>query len=92
MEAVFPLPWSGRRLRIQSAIGCKKAWPGEVTAQSLSNYLREHARPISYGYLNGSFPISAYQTIFALCPGSAEMPSAAGRSVPNWWRGWWHEE
>ena len=46
-------------------------------SQSLSTYLREHARPISYGYLNGSFPISAYQTIFALCPGSAEMPSAA---------------
>ena len=44
---------------------------------SISDYLREHARPISYGYLNGSFPISAYQTIFALCPGSAEMPSAA---------------
>jgi S-adenosylmethionine:tRNA ribosyltransferase-isomerase len=39
--------------------------------------LSERARPISYGYLSGSFPISAYQTIFALCPGSAEMPSAS---------------
>jgi S-adenosylmethionine:tRNA ribosyltransferase-isomerase len=48
-----------------------------IVSQSLSNYLRQHARPISYGYLNTSFPISAYQTIFALCPGSAEMPSAA---------------
>jgi S-adenosylmethionine:tRNA ribosyltransferase-isomerase len=47
------------------------------TAQSLPAYLRQHARPISYGYLDGSFPISAYQTIFALCPGSVEMPSAA---------------
>ena len=36
-----------------------------------------HARPISYGYLRERFPIAAYQTIFALCPGSAEMPSAA---------------
>jgi S-adenosylmethionine:tRNA ribosyltransferase-isomerase len=55
-----------------------RLWRGRVSAsQSLSTYLREHARPISYGYLNGSFPISAYQTIFALCPGSAEMPSAA---------------
>ncbi|HVD82241.1 MAG TPA: S-adenosylmethionine:tRNA ribosyltransferase-isomerase [Propionibacteriaceae bacterium] len=54
-----------------------RLWRGRLTMpQSLSNYLREHARPISYGYLNGSFPISAYQTIFALCPGSAEMPSA----------------
>lgn len=48
-----------------------------VVPQTLSEYLRDHARPISYGYLNTSFPISAYQTIFALHPGSAEMPSAA---------------
>ncbi|HWJ53059.1 MAG TPA: S-adenosylmethionine:tRNA ribosyltransferase-isomerase [Propionibacteriaceae bacterium] len=43
----------------------------------VSEYLELHARPISYGYLRESFPIAAYQTIFALCPGSAEMPSAA---------------
>jgi S-adenosylmethionine:tRNA ribosyltransferase-isomerase len=55
-----------------------RLWRGRVSvSQSLSDYLWEHARPISYGYLNGSFPMSAYQTIFALCPGSAEMPSAA---------------
>jgi S-adenosylmethionine:tRNA ribosyltransferase-isomerase len=55
-----------------------RLWRGRlIVPQSLSNYLREHARPISYGYLSGSFPISDYQTIFALCPGSAEMPSAA---------------
>jgi S-adenosylmethionine:tRNA ribosyltransferase-isomerase len=55
-----------------------RLWRGRLTVpNSISEYLREHARPISYGYLNGSFPISAYQTIFALCPGSAEMPSAA---------------
>ncbi len=55
-----------------------RLWRGQVILErGLSDYLREHARPISYGYLNGSFPISAYQTIFALCPGSAEMPSAA---------------
>ena len=55
-----------------------RLWRGRIMIeQRISAYLREHARPISYGYLNGSFPISAYQTIFALCPGSAEMPSAA---------------
>jgi S-adenosylmethionine:tRNA ribosyltransferase-isomerase len=55
-----------------------RLWRGRlIVQQSLSNYLGEHARPISYGYLSGSFPISDYQTIFALCPGSAEMPSAA---------------
>jgi S-adenosylmethionine:tRNA ribosyltransferase-isomerase len=55
-----------------------RLWRGRVTvSQPLSSYLREQARPISYGYLNGAVPISAYQTIFALHPGSAEMPSAA---------------
>lgn len=32
--------------------------------------------PIRYGYVGRSFPLAAYQTIFALVPGSAEMPSA----------------
>jgi S-adenosylmethionine:tRNA ribosyltransferase-isomerase len=54
-----------------------RLWRGRVVIeQRLSAYLCAHARPISYGYLKGSFPIAAYQTIFALCPGSAEMPSA----------------
>ncbi|WP_224336422.1 S-adenosylmethionine:tRNA ribosyltransferase-isomerase [Haloprofundus halobius] len=33
--------------------------------------------PIRYGYLEGEYPLSAYQTTFATTPGSAEMPSAA---------------
>jgi S-adenosylmethionine:tRNA ribosyltransferase-isomerase len=69
--AAYPEPGSS-----PSGVG-NRLWRGRVTVpQKLSHYLREQARPISYGYLNGSFPISAYQTIFALCPGSAEMPSA----------------
>jgi S-adenosylmethionine:tRNA ribosyltransferase-isomerase len=55
-----------------------RLWRGRVSVpQSLAHYLCDHARPISYGYLKRSFPISAYQTIFALHSGSAEMPSAA---------------
>jgi S-adenosylmethionine:tRNA ribosyltransferase-isomerase len=74
VELIAPYPASGSS---PTGVG-NRLWRGRVSAsQSLSTYLREHARPISYGYLNGSFPISAYQTIFALCPGSAEMPSAA---------------
>jgi S-adenosylmethionine:tRNA ribosyltransferase-isomerase len=69
--AAYPEPGSS-----PSGVG-NRLWRGRVTVpQKLSHYLREQARPISYGYLSGSFPISAYQTIFALCPGSAEMPSA----------------
>ncbi|MEX2534322.1 MAG: S-adenosylmethionine:tRNA ribosyltransferase-isomerase [Trueperaceae bacterium] len=36
-----------------------------------------HGKPIRYGYLAREAPLSAYQTIFADRPGSAEMPSAA---------------
>ncbi len=34
-------------------------------------------QPIHYGYVERSYPLAAYQTIFARVPGSAEMPSAA---------------
>ena len=39
-------------------------------------YLPRHGRPIRYGYLHGSFPLSAYQNVYATEPGSAEMASA----------------
>jgi len=39
-------------------------------------YLARHGRPIRYGYVHRPFPLSAYQTVFAREPGSAEMPSA----------------
>lgn len=39
-------------------------------------YLRRHGRPIRYGYVPRRWPLSAYQTVFATEPGSAEMPSA----------------
>jgi S-adenosylmethionine:tRNA ribosyltransferase-isomerase len=73
VKLLAPYPESGSS---PSGVG-NRLWRGQVTVpENLSHYLREQARPISYGYLSGSFPISAYQTIFALCPGSAEMPSA----------------
>jgi S-adenosylmethionine:tRNA ribosyltransferase-isomerase len=42
----------------------------------LAGYLAEHGRPIRYGYVPGAWPLEAYQTVYALDPGSAEMPSA----------------
>ena len=42
----------------------------------LADYLAEHGRPIRYGYVPESWPLDAYQTVYALEPGSAEMPSA----------------
>lgn len=40
-------------------------------------------RAISYGYLTQSYPLEAYQTIFARHPGSAEMASAARPFTPE---------
>jgi len=36
-----------------------------------------HGRPVRYNYVPDPWPLSAYQTVFARSPGSAEMPSAA---------------
>jgi len=42
----------------------------------LAEHLCRHGRPVRYGYVHEPWPISAYQTVFATDPGSAEMPSA----------------
>jgi S-adenosylmethionine:tRNA ribosyltransferase-isomerase len=42
----------------------------------LERYLARHGRPIRYRYVPRPWPLEAYQTVFALEPGSAEMPSA----------------
>jgi S-adenosylmethionine:tRNA ribosyltransferase-isomerase len=44
--------------------------------EPLERYLARHGHPIRYGYVEAELPIEAYQTVFALHPGSAEMPSA----------------
>lgn len=73
IELIAPYPKSGSS---PTGFG-SRLWRARVSAPGkLSRYLCEQARPIGYGYLSASFPISAYQTIFALHPGSAEMPSA----------------
>jgi S-adenosylmethionine:tRNA ribosyltransferase-isomerase len=44
--------------------------------EPLERYLDRHGHPIRYGYVEQELPVDAYQTVFALHPGSAEMPSA----------------
>jgi S-adenosylmethionine:tRNA ribosyltransferase-isomerase len=46
-------------------------------------YLARHGRAIRYGCTELSWPIEAYQTAFAVDPGSAEMPSAARGFTPE---------
>ncbi len=40
-------------------------------------YLLRHGVPIRYSYVPRDWPLTAYQTVFAHSPGSAEMPSAS---------------
>ena len=44
--------------------------------EPLPDYLARHGHPIRYGYVPREWPLAAYQTVFAIHPGSAEMPSA----------------
>lgn len=50
---------------------------------SVPAYLAGAGRPIRYGCAARAWPLAAYQTIFALHPGSAEMPSAARAFTPE---------
>jgi S-adenosylmethionine:tRNA ribosyltransferase-isomerase len=43
---------------------------------AVEEYLARHGEPIRYGYVGRSWPLSAYQNVYATTPGSAEMASA----------------
>jgi S-adenosylmethionine:tRNA ribosyltransferase-isomerase len=49
----------------------------------LAEYLAEHGRPIRYRYVPHRWPLSAYQNVYAVEPGSAEMPSAGRPFTPE---------
>ena len=53
------------------------------TPERLHSFLARHGRPIRYGYVQGSYPIGAYQNVYATDPGSAEMPSAGRPFTPE---------
>ena len=55
-----------------------RLWDADVrTPGSPIEWLTGVGRPIRYGYVPDTWPLDAYQTVFAQQPGSAEMPSAA---------------
>ena len=55
----------------------------DTGAADLHDYLARHGTPIRYAHTTGEPPLAAYQTAFALHPGSAEMPSAARPLTPE---------
>jgi S-adenosylmethionine:tRNA ribosyltransferase-isomerase len=52
-----------------------RLWRARVEGD-LRTLLDRQGRPIAYGYLDRRYPLSAYQSVFAGVPGSAEMASA----------------
>jgi S-adenosylmethionine:tRNA ribosyltransferase-isomerase len=51
--------------------------------EPLAAYLARHGHPIRYGHVDGDWPLEAYQTVYAVEPGSAEMPSAGRPFTPE---------
>jgi S-adenosylmethionine:tRNA ribosyltransferase-isomerase len=44
--------------------------------RDLLDYLDSHGQPIRYRHAHANWPLDAYQNVYAVEPGSAEMPSA----------------
>jgi S-adenosylmethionine:tRNA ribosyltransferase-isomerase len=42
----------------------------------VDEYLERHGEPIRYAHVHGRRPLEDYQNVYAISPGSAEMPSA----------------
>jgi S-adenosylmethionine:tRNA ribosyltransferase-isomerase len=62
----------------QAGVTGSRLWTARLAIEGdVASYLYRHGRPIRYGYVPRSWPLSSYQTVFARRPGSAEMASAA---------------
>jgi S-adenosylmethionine:tRNA ribosyltransferase-isomerase len=73
----FPLPDGGNVELLSRHPRVRRLWLAALHLPTeLEDYLRAHGRPIRYRYAEGDWPLSAYQTVYAIEPGSAEMPSA----------------
>jgi len=74
----------GARLTLLQPVTDGRLWRARVRVPyaRVDDYLNRHGRPIRYGYVHDDWPLAAYQTVFALAPGSAEMPSAGRPFTP----------
>lgn len=61
-----------------------RLWLASVRlGEPAEDYLMRYGHAIRYAYVDVEYPLDAYQTAFALNPGSAEMPSAARPLTPR---------
>lgn len=86
-------PFSGGRpgLRLELPAGAvltlhdrftQRLWRARLSTAVIP-YLLRHGQPVRYWYVPEYWPLEAYQTIFAIAPGSAEMPSAGRPFTPE---------
>jgi S-adenosylmethionine:tRNA ribosyltransferase-isomerase len=73
----LPLPGGGEAELLAPYLGGQRLWAVRLTLpEPLLAYLDHHGEPIRYRHLPEPRPLEDFQTVFALEPGSAEMPSA----------------
>jgi S-adenosylmethionine:tRNA-ribosyltransferase-isomerase (queuine synthetase) len=75
----IPLP-SGAILTLEGR-STARLWRARLSV-AVVPYLLRHGVPIRYSYVPRSWELASYQTVFALSPGSAEMPSASRPFTP----------
>jgi S-adenosylmethionine:tRNA ribosyltransferase-isomerase len=80
-------PGAGEVLRLPGAVRLRVDAPSPpdqsrlwravaLPAVDRVEYLTRHGHPIRYDYVDGEWPLSDLQNVYATVPGSAEMPSA----------------
>ncbi len=78
MGATVELPGGGSAKLLSRHLASRRLSVARLSlGEPIEDYLRRHGHPIRYRHTPGAWPIDAYQTVFAVDPGSAEMPSAA---------------
>lgn len=80
----FTLPGGASVVALAPYPGSTRLWVASLDLpEPLLPYLERWGRPIAYPYVHGSWPIEAYQNVYASVPGSAEMASAGRPFTPE---------
>lgn len=83
----LPLEPGDRIMACDQPVRLVSAYPGAerlwFARGDLAAAMNRCGQPIRYGYVEREQPLTAYQTLFAKAPGSAEMPSAARPFTPD---------
>jgi len=81
VRLVLRVPWPAGVASSPTGRG-NRLWRASVSGD-LDRQLDWNGRPIAYGYLDRRYPLEAYQTVFGIRPGSAEMASAGRPFTPS---------